>query len=136
MPTSMRVVQVGSHTAEISFGGAKVPLGFLASHRKKNHGACQGGGGFLVRSVWKGKTYVVCSCATDRAAKKLQLVKVAGFELLGSEWLVEERKKIALNEERCRREGREAGFSATCPYPDKTDQALAWKEGHKLRVTS
>lgn len=129
MPT-MKTVQVGSHIAEISFGGAKIPLGFLVSHRKKRHTACEPGGGFLIRvKANKEKIYTVCECVTPRAAKKLKQVGVAGFEQLAAVWLEAEKARIAEHEAQCRKEGYDAAEDATCPYQEKTDQAIAWEEG-------
>ena len=130
-----RTVQVGSHIAKIPFGGANIPLGFLASHRKKNHSICQSNYGFIVRTEPGSdkKINMVCGCVTPRAAKKLRQVGVAAFEQLGEEWLAAEKIKIAEHEERCRREGYEAAPDAVCPYPAETDQALAWGEGHRRK---
>lgn len=79
------------------------------------------------------KINVVCDCVTPRAAKKLRQVGVAGFEKLGEEWLVSEKIKIEAHEERCRQEGYAAPPDAVCPYPENTDQALAWGEGHRRK---
>ncbi len=131
MAKKMMTVEVGSHIAKISFGGAQIPLGFLASHRKKNHNLCEGNFGFVTRSMpgHAKKINAVCDCVIPRAAKKLRQVGVAGFEKLGEDWLVLERAKIAESEKRCQREGYEADSEASCPYPAGTDQALAWGEG-------
>lgn len=126
----MKTVQVGSHTAEISFGGSKIPLGFLVSHRKKRHTTCEPGGGFVVRvKANKEKVYTVCECVIPRAAKKLKQVGVAGFEQLAAAWLAVEQARLAEHEAQCRKEGYDAAEDATCPYEAKTDQALAWNEG-------
>lgn len=132
---TMRTVQVGSHIAKIPFGGANIPLGFLASHRKKSHAICQSNYGFVVRTEPGSdkKINMVCECVTPRAAKKLRQVGVAGFEKLGEEWLAAERIKISKVEERCRHEGYEAAPEAKCPYPTDTDQALAWEEGRSKK---
>lgn len=134
--TTFKTVQVGSHIAEISFGGAKIPLGFLAAHRKKSHRDCERGGGFVIRSMpgHKGKINVVCECATTRAAQKLKQVGVQGFEILGSDWLAKEKIKIEESEAKCRDEGYHAAPDVACPYPEKTDQALAWQEGRDKKL--
>lgn len=132
---TMRTVEVGSHIAKISFGGAQIPVGFLASHRKKNHFICESNYGFIIRTDpgTKKKINAVCQCAIPRAAKKLKQVGVAGLEKLGDEWLAAEKIKIAEQEERCQREGYEAAPAAKCPYPEKTDQALAWEDGRSKK---
>jgi hypothetical protein len=134
----MRTVEVGSHIAKISFGGAQIPLGFLASHRKKSHLICESNYGFVVLTQpgTKKKINMVCECVTPRAAKKLRQVGVAGFELLGEEWLAAEKIKIAEHEARCEREGFDAAPEVTCPYPAETDQALAWEEGRRKKRAS
>ena len=128
-------VEVGSHIAEISFGGAKIPLGFLVCHRKRNHQDCESNLGFIARfhPDSKRKINEVCVCVIPRALKKLRQVGVEGFELLGREWLAAEKIKIASHEARCRHEGYEAAPEASCPYPANSDQALAWKEGHQKK---
>lgn len=135
MPT-FKTLQVGSHIAEISFGGAKIPLGFLAAHRKKSHLTCQSGGGFVIRSMpgHKEKVNVVCECATTRAAQRLKQVGVQGFEILANDWLAKEKIKIEESEAKCRHEGYHAAPDGECPYPEKTDQALAWQEGREKKL--
>lgn len=130
-----RTVQVGSHIAKIPFGGATIPLGFLASHRKKNHVICMSNYGFVVRTEPGSdkKINMVCECVTPRAVKKLRQVGVVGFEKLGEEWLAAEKIKIAEAEERCRQEGYAAALDAKCPYPADTDQELAWQEGRSKK---
>ena len=132
----MRTVEVGSHIAKISFGGANIPLGFLASHRKKSHLICQSNYGFVVRTQPGSdkKINMVCECVTPRAVKKLRQVGVAGFEKLGEEWLAAEKERIKEHEEQCRREGYDAAPGSKCPYPDDTDQALAWGEGKRKKA--
>jgi hypothetical protein len=131
----MKTVQVGSHIAEISFGGAKIPLGYLVSHRKKHHTACEPGGGFVVRvKANKEKIYTVCECVTPRAAKKLKQVGVAGFEQLAAAWLAVEKERIAAHEAQCRLEGYDAAEDEANPYEEKTDQAIAWAEGRAKKL--
>lgn len=130
---SVKVVRVGSHIAEIGFGGTKIPLGFLTSFRKKNH-SCGGNHGFLVRKSPSGDVVnVVCPCVVPRAHKRLKQVGQKAFEALGVTWLEEEKIKIKVDEEKCRKEGYEAARDDACPYPEKTDQFLAWVEGHQQR---
>jgi hypothetical protein len=135
MPPQMKTVQVGSHIAEISFGGAKIPLSFLVSHRKKHHTACEPGGGFVVRvKADKSKVYTVCECVTPRAVKKLKQVGVAGFEQLAAAWLAAEKLRIEEHEAQCRKEGYDAALDEICPYEEKTDQAIAWAEGRAKKL--
>ncbi len=70
---------VGSHVALINFGGAQVPVGFIASFRKKNHFVCESGKGFTVVTVKGERTNHLCQCAVPRAAKKLREVGVKGM---------------------------------------------------------
>jgi len=126
-------VHVGSHTSLINVGGAMIPIGFMASFRKKNHLQCESGRGFVVMMVKGNKSNAVCPCAAGRAVKKFKQVGPEVFAKLGTEWLEAEKIRLAADEERCRKEGYEAAAEAKCPYPNLTDQFLAWQEGRARR---
>lgn len=121
---------VGSHITVIQFGPANIPIGFLASFRKKKHLMCEPGRGFVIQRVAGGERQnVVCDCAVFRARDRMTRVGTTAFEALGQEWLITEKQRLANNEAACREEGRQAAPGAECPYPEGTDQRLAWTEG-------
>lgn len=122
--------KVGSHVAKVDIGGARVPIGFLASFRKKKHSLCESGKGFVVFVIGESKQNRVCECATKRAIVKLRTLGVKGFEILSEQWLADEMERIKASEDLARHEGELASPSALCPYPENSDQALAWHEGH------
>lgn len=125
---------VGSHVAEIDFYGARVPIGFLGSFRKKKHLICESGGGFVTSNHLGGKkAQVLCHCAIEQAQKKLRQVKRSGFEQLGREWREAAMKKVEEVEAVCREEGKAAAVAGKLeienPYPANSDQNLAWRDG-------
>jgi hypothetical protein len=128
MKTSTQTV--GSHVALINFGGAQVPVGFIASFRKKNHFLCESGKGFTIVTVKGERTNHLCQCAIPRAAKKLREVGVKGMEELGIEWKERAMVEVKASEMKCREEGKAAREGVTCPYQEKTDQQIAWQEGY------
>lgn len=120
---------VGSHLGPINVAGENVPIGFLASHRKKHHLPCKATNGFIVMKTKAGPVNHVCPCAVGRAIKKLRQVKMKAWLQLAGEWLEAEKARLAEDEKRCEQEGYEAPVDATCPYPEKTDQELWWNAG-------
>lgn len=126
-------VHVGSHTSPIDFGDIRIPIGFIASFRKKKHLDCESGNGFVVLEVKGRKANAVCPCAAERAIKEFKRVGSKVFAERGAAWLEAEKVRLAADEERCRKEGYDAAPGAECPYPNLTDQFLAWREGQARR---
>lgn len=124
--------QVGSHIAVVQFGASQVPIGFLASFRKRNHLSCETGRGFLTRITSKeGRSQMVCGCAVTRAMARLKKDGVVAFEDASQKWLVDERRRLQAHEAACHEEGKKAGVEAKCPYPTGTDQHFAWMAGQE-----
>jgi hypothetical protein len=122
-------VITSSHLGLINVGGIDVPIGFLASHRKKHHEPCKKYSGFIVLKVKGELVNHVCPCVVPQAIKKLKKVGRDEWSRLAGEWLALEKVRLAEDEKRCELEGYEAAADATCPYPDKTDQELWWRAG-------
>ena len=128
---------VGSHVAEIDFYGARVPIGFLGTFRKKKHPPCAALGGFVVANHLGGKkANVLCHCAIAQAQKKLRQVKRSGFEQLGRDWREAAMKAVEEAEALCREEGKAAAGAGKLetdnPYPENSDQNLAWRDGFMI----
>ena len=125
-----KTVIASSHIGPINVGGIEVPIGFLASHRKKLHAPCKKGNGFVVMRTKAGLVNHLCPCAVAKGIKKLKQIGGVAWAQLGKEWLDAEMARLALDEARCQQEGYDAAVDATNPYPEKTDQELWWRDGH------
>lgn len=132
---NMVTTKVGSHVDLIQFApDVSIPIGFLASMRKKHHSPCAKGGGFVEKPIpGHGMAKVVCMCAVNRAQKKMKQVGVSHFVTLGQEWRDRELERVAASEAACEEEGSQAAEGAENPYPAMTDQHLAWRKGYDRR---
>ena len=78
---------------------------------------------------------MICGCGTTRATRKLKEVGSEEFLKLAEEWLVQAREQVKNDEARCREEGRCLLPGDQCPYPEHSDQNLAWMEGRSDKST-
>lgn len=86
-PQTLPTIRVEGALSKVSFHGASVAIGFVASHRKPKHLDCESGRGFLTMIEPGGKRLLVtCPCAERLAKKRLVAVGFAEFERLGAEW--------------------------------------------------
>ena len=131
LSATLRTHSAQSVLGQIQFApGVMVPVGFLASHRKRNHLDCESGNGFQTTILPGGKRQVLCHCATERAMKKLKQVGGSAFAQLGGVWLVQTRSDLKKETSQAHLEGLRAKEGTANPYPKGSDLFSSWEEGY------
>lgn len=87
---------VDSLTDTVVFIGLNIPVGFLASFRKKNHSECAGGGGFKPFISAGRRSNQLCFCAVNRAVKNFRDIGSENFKKHASEWLQKHKAEAAV----------------------------------------
>ena len=78
---------VDSLSDTIVFLGLNIPVGFLASFRKRSHSECQSGKGFKVIMSAGRRSNQLCFCAINRALQNFRDIGSENFKKHASEWL-------------------------------------------------